>query len=187
MQTPLSSENLQVATLGGGCFWCLDPLFKDLTGVEKVEVGYAGGNTVLPTYQQVCTGATGHAEVVQITFDPQVISYDQLLEIFLTYHDPTKLNRQGADVGTQYRSIILYHDDGQKLAARRVIEKFEREKIWAGPIVTQVEPFGKFFKAEEYHQNYFERNPGQGYCRVIIAPKVTKFRQKFASKLKIRV
>lgn len=174
----------EVATLGGGCFWCLDPIFKDLGGVLKVEVGYSGGEIPFPDYKAVCTGNTGHAEVVQITFDPRVISFEEILEIFFTYHDPTTLNRQGADIGTQYRSIILYHNEEQRETARRVIDRFEREKVWTRPIVTQVEPFEVFYRAEEYHQDYFARNPGQGYCRVVIAPKVAKFRQKYASKLK---
>jgi len=174
----------EVATLGGGCFWCLDPIYRDLNGVVKVEVGYSGGTLPFPDYRSVCTGATGHAEVVQITFDPQAISFEEILEIFFTFHDPTTLNRQGADVGTQYRSIILYHSDRQSEIARRVIERFEREKVWPAPIVTRLEPFEMFYKAEEYHQDYFARNPGQGYCRVVIAPKVEKFRKKYASKLR---
>jgi peptide-methionine (S)-S-oxide reductase len=178
------NEHMEIATLGGGCFWCLDPLFNDLIGVQKVEVGYAGGRNKNPTYQQVCTGTTGHAEVVQITFDPRQITFEELLKIFFIYHDPTTLNRQGADIGTQYRSIILYHDENQKDVAKHVINSINQEKIWDRPVVTQLEPFIIFYKAEEYHQDYFARNPGQGYCRVVIAPKVTKFRQKYSQKLK---
>jgi peptide-methionine (S)-S-oxide reductase len=187
MMDPISltpANRLEVATLGGGCFWCLDPIFKEIKGVLKVEVGYSGGAVPFPDYKAVCTGNTGHAEVVQITFDPQAISYEEILEIFFTFHDPTTLNRQGADIGTQYRSIILYHNDTQRETARLVIDRFEQEKVWTEPIVTQVEPFEVFYKAEEYHQDYFVRNPGQGYCQVVIAPKVEKFRQKYALRLK---
>jgi peptide-methionine (S)-S-oxide reductase len=173
-----------IATLGGGCFWCLDPIYADLVGVEKVEAGYSGGETKDPTYQQICTGTTGHAEVVQVTFDPQVITYEEILKIFFTIHDPTTLNRQGADVGTQYRSVIFYHNAEQKETAERVIQEIEREGIWNNPIVTQIVPFEEFYVAEDYHQDYFTNNPGQGYCRVVIAPKVAKFRKNFAEKLK---
>ena len=177
-------DQQEMATLGGGCFWCLELIFKDLIGVESVEVGYAGGTVPNPGYQLVCTGTTGHAEVVQITFDPEVISFEDILEIFFTYHDPTTLNRQVADVGSQYRSIILYHDMAQKETARHVINKMEQSNIWNAPFVTQLQPYEVFYKAEEYHQNYFERNPEQGYCRIVIAPKVAKFRQRYASRLK---
>ncbi len=174
----------ELATLGGGCFWCLDPVFSDLIGVKSVVVGYAGGDKPDPTYKQVCDGTTGHAEVVQITFDPAQISYHSLLEIFFSVHDPTTLNRQGADVGTQYRSIILTHDEVQSAAARALIEEIERERIFSSHVVTQIEPLQTFYPAEDYHQRYFENNPGAGYCRVVIAPKLSKFRKTFAANLK---
>ncbi len=176
--------NSQIATLGGGCFWCLEAIYKDLKGVEKVVSGYSGGNKGNPSYQEVSRGNSGHAEVVQITFDSHVVSYDDLLKIFFTIHDPTTLNRQGADVGPQYRSVIYYHDQSQRESADRIIGEVAAEKIWADPIVTQIEPFEEFFTAEEYHQDYFKRNPDQGYCQVVIAPKVTKFRKSFAAQLK---
>jgi peptide-methionine (S)-S-oxide reductase len=172
------------ATLGGGCFWCLEPIYADLQGVESVSVGYAGGTTSDPTYEQVCSGMTGHAEVVQVTFDPQAISYRELLEIFFTIHDPTTLNRQGADVGTQYRSTIFYHSDEQKATAEQVIREIETEGLYDRLVVTEVAPLSIYYRAEEYHHNYFEKNPHQGYCRVVIAPKVAKFRGRFAAKLK---
>jgi peptide-methionine (S)-S-oxide reductase len=174
----------EIATLGGGCFWCLDPIYAELVGVEKVEAGYSGGEVKNPSYELICTGTTGHAEVVQVTFDPKIITYEEILKIFFTIHDPTTLNRQGADVGTQYRSVIFYHDETQKETAERVIQEIEREGIWHDPIVTQVLPLDVFYVAEDYHQDYFKNNPGQGYCRVVIAPKVAKFRQKYAEKLK---
>jgi len=174
----------ELATLGGGCFWCLDPVYSDLIGVESVVVGYAGGDKPDPTYKQVCDGTTGHAEVVQITFDPAQISYRSLLEIFFSVHDPTTLNRQGADVGTQYRSIILTHDEAQDATARALIEEIEREGIFSSPVVTQIEPLQTFYPAEDYHQSYFENNPGSGYCRAVIAPKVSKFCKTFAANLK---
>lgn len=177
-------ENLEVATLGGGCFWCLDPIFAELVGVENVVVGYSGGSVANPTYQQVSSKATGHAEVVQVTFDPDVISFEEILKIFFTYHDPTTLNRQGADVGPQYRSAIFYHDEVQKATAEQVIKEIEAEKIWPDPIVTEIVPFEEFFIAEEYHQDYFNQNPYQGYCQVVIAPKVAKFRKNYADQLK---
>lgn len=174
----------EIATLGGGCFWCLDPIYAELVGVEKVEAGYSGGEVKNPSYELICTGTTGHAEVVQVTFDPKIITYEEILKIFFTIHDPTTLNRQGADVGTQYRSVIFYHDETQKETAERVIQEIEREGIWHDPIVTQVLPLDVFYVAEDYHQDYFKNNPGQGYCRVVIAPKVAKFRQKYVEKLK---
>jgi peptide-methionine (S)-S-oxide reductase len=173
----------EIATLGGGCFWCLDPIFDELRGVEEVLVGYAGGHTPNPSYKLVCTGTSGHAEVVQINFDPEVISYKELLQIFFSVHDPTTSNRQGADIGPQYRSIILYHDNTQKATAEQVIQEIEAEGIWSAPIVTEVVPFSEFYIAEDYHQRYFEKNPGQGYCRVVIAPKVAKFRKLYQEKL----
>ena len=183
-QNQSTSQHKQVVTLGGGCFWCLEPLFDDLVGVEKVEVGYSGGSVENPTYQQVCTGTTGHAEVVQITFDPQVISLGEILQIFFTVHDPTTMNRQGADVGTQYRSIVLYRDDEQKETAEKVIKETEAAKIWEAPIVTQLLQFQAFYKAEDYHQGYFDANPQAAYCQAVIAPKVVKFRKRFAVRLK---
>ena len=178
------SKNLEVATLGGGCFWCLDPIFAELVGVENVVVGYSGGGEPNPTYQQVSSKTSGHAEVVQVTFDPGVIGFDQILRIFFTYHDPTTLNRQGADVGPQYRSAIFFHDEDQKVIAERVIKEIEAEKIWPDPIVTEITPFDEFYLAEEYHQEYFNRNLDQGYCRVVIAPKVLKFQKNYADQLK---
>jgi len=174
----------EIATLGGGCFWCLEAVYEQLRGVEKVVSGYAGGRAPNPSYQQVCTGTTGHAEVVQITHDPQVITFRELLEVFFTIHDPTTLNRQGGDVGTQYRSAIFYHDEGQRQAAEAVIREIEAAGIWDAPIVTEVTPLTDFFKAEDYHQEYFRHNPSQGYCRAVIAPKVAKFRQKYLDRLK---
>ena len=174
----------EVATLGGGCFWCLEAIYIDLKGVEKVVSGYAGGSQDNPSYQEVTRGTSGHAEVVQITYFPDEISYEDLLKIFFTIHDPTTLNRQGADVGSQYRSVIFYHDDSQGIMAEKVIAEVESEGIWPNPLVTQIEPFSEFFVAEEYHQEYFKRNPEQGYCQVVIAPKVVKFRKSFADRLK---
>ena len=171
-------------TLGGGCFWCVEAVFDELIGVEHVESGYAGGATVNPTYRDVCSGTTGHAEVTQITFDPQAISLKEILQIFFTVHDPTTLDRQGADVGTQYRSVIFYHSEEQKQTAEEVVKEITAEKLWDKPIVTQVVPFQTFYKAESYHQDYFANNPGQPYCQVVIAPKVVKFRKKFKERLK---
>ena len=179
-----SNEKFEVATLGGGCFWCLDPIFAELVGVENVVVGYSGGTLPNPTYQQVSSKTSGHAEVVQVTFDPEVIGFDEILRIFFTFHNPTTLNRQGADVGPQYRSAIFYHDENQKAIAKGVIQEIEAEKIWPDPIVTEITPFDKFYLAEEYHQDYFNRNPNQGYCQVVIAPKILKFRKKYADRLK---
>jgi len=177
-------KQVEVTTLAGGCFWCLEAVFDELKGVESVESGYSGGNVQNPTYAQVCDGDTGHAEVVQVTFDPQVISYKDLLTIFFTIHDPTTLNRQGNDVGTQYRSAIFHHDEEQKRVAEEVIREITAAGIWDAPIVTEVTPFDRFYIAEDYHQEYFKKNPFQGYCRVVIAPKVAKFRHKFADRLK---
>ena len=174
----------ETITLGGGCFWCLEAAYDQLEGVLDVVSGYAGGHKPNPDYKSVCSGKTGHAEVVQVTFDPQVISFKEILEIFFTIHDPTTLNRQGADVGTQYRSGIFYHTEEQKAIAEQVIAEFEAEKIWPNPIVTEVTALDEFYPAEEYHQEYFQRNPYQGYCQVVIAPKVGKFRKKFAHRLK---
>jgi peptide-methionine (S)-S-oxide reductase len=179
-----STGKKEVATLAGGCFWCLEAVYNDLRGVEKVVSGYSGGSVANPTYEEVCTGRTGHAEVIQITFDPQVISFKELLEVFFTIHDPTTLNRQGADHGTQYRSAIFYHSPEQKEVADKVIADITAAKIWNDPIVTEVTKLSAFYPAEEYHQRYYERNPNQGYCRMVIEPKVIKFRRHFMSKLK---
>jgi peptide-methionine (S)-S-oxide reductase len=173
-----------VATLGGGCFWCLEAVFEGLQGVEKVESGYTGGSVANPTYHQVCTGATGHAEVVQVAFDPAVVSFREILKVFFATHDPTTLNRQGADAGTQYRSAIFYHTPEQRQAAEQLIAELNTAKVWDAPIVTQVVPFEKFYRAEDYHQGYFRNNPYQGYCRAVVSPKVAKFRKQFAAKLK---
>jgi peptide-methionine (S)-S-oxide reductase len=177
-------KDFEVATLAGGCFWCLEAVYDELKGVESVESGYSGGQVPNPTYHEVCDGDTAHAEVVQVKFDPSVISYADLLHVFFTIHDPTTLNRQGNDVGTQYRSAIFYHDEEQKRVAEEVIREIEAQKLWTGPIVTEVTPFDKFYIAEAYHQEYFKHNRFQGYCRVVIAPKVAKFRQKFVDRLK---
>lgn len=177
-------ENREVATLAGGCFWCLDAVFKDLQGVEKVESGYSGGHLPDPSYQQVCMGTTGHAEVVQVTFDPRALTFKELLEVFFAIHDPTTLNRQGADVGTQYRSAIFYHTPEQKEIAEQVIAELNGSDIWDAPIVTELTSFTKFYPAEDYHQGYYEQNPNQPYCSVVIAPKVAKFRKKYLAKLK---
>ena len=175
---------LETATLGGGCFWCLEAVYDELRGVERVVSGYAGGHVPQPTYEQVCSGRTGHAEVVQVTFDPGVISYREILEVFFTIHDPTTLNRQGADVGTQYRSIIFYHSPEQEQAARQIIDETNASGIWQAPLVTQLEPLDRFYPAEGYHQNYFERNPYQPYCQIVIAPKVAKVRERYLARLK---
>ena len=174
----------ETATLAGGCFWCLEAAFQDLKGVEKVQSGYAGGHIANPSYEQVCTGTTGHAEVVQITFDPTVVSFDDLLHVFFTIHDPTTLNRQGEDVGTQYRSAIFYHTPEQKATAERVIRELEAEKVWDDPVVTELKPLDAFYPAEQYHRDYYRRNPTQGYCRAVIAPKVAKVRKLYFDKLK---
>ncbi|MGA7476539.1 MAG: peptide-methionine (S)-S-oxide reductase MsrA [Thermoplasmata archaeon] len=172
------------ATLGGGCFWCTEAILSELAGVSSVTSGYAGGTLSRPTYEQVCSGRTGHAEVVQVTFDPSVLSYHDLLTIFMTTHDPTSLNRQGNDVGTQYRSVIFFHSAAQRATAEQVIGELEAAQIWKRKIVTELGPFTEFFPAEEYHRDYFRRNPGSGYCHAIIAPKVSKFRKQFAARLK---
>jgi peptide-methionine (S)-S-oxide reductase len=175
---------MELATLGGGCFWCLEAVFEQLQGVEKVESGYAGGRTTNPTYHDVCSGATGHAEIVQVTFDPARLSYRDLLDVFFATHDPTTKNRQGADIGTQYRSAIFHHSPEQKAAAETRIAELNAEKIWPAPIVTEVVPFTTFYPAEGYHQGYYRGNPGQGYCMAVISPKVAKFRKRFVGKLK---
>jgi peptide-methionine (S)-S-oxide reductase len=178
------SGKREVATLGAGCFWCVEAVFLELKGVESVASGYAGGAAQSPTYEQVCTGTTGHAEVIQIIFDPEVISYGDLLEVFWRVHDPTTPNRQGADVGTQYRSLILYHDENQKRTAEESKRRAQEAGIWPDPIVTEIRPFTKFFEAEAYHQDFYGRNPTQPYCRMVIDPKLRKFRQAFLEKLK---
>ena len=177
-------DNREVATLAGGCFWCLEAVFEQLRGVENVESGYAGGQTENPTYRHVCGGETGHAEVAQITFDPAVTSYSDILDVFFATHDPTTLNRQGNDVGTQYRSAIFYHTPEQKQAAEAKIAELTAERLFPRPIVTEVVPLERFFKAEDYHQGYFRTNPAQPYCQYVISPKMAKFRKKFAHKLK---
>jgi peptide-methionine (S)-S-oxide reductase len=177
-------KNTQTATLAGGCFWCLEAVFTELKGVSKVASGFSGGTLVNPTYQQVCEQDTGHAEVVQMTFDPQVISYVDLLNVFFAIHDPTTLNRQGGDIGPQYRSVIFYHTPEQELTARQVISEINDQHLWDDPVVTQVLPFERFYMAEDYHQNYFANNTNQPYCRVVVAPKVAKFRKHFIDKLK---
>jgi len=172
----------EIATLAGGCFWCIEAVFDDLKGVSKVESGYSGGEVPNPSYEAVCTGNTGHAEVVQVSFDPEIISFGDLLRVFFSVHDPTTLNRQGADVGTQYRSAIFYHSDSQKESAARIIEEMAAK--WDNPIVTEITPFEKIYIAENYHQEYFSNNPNQPYCRAVVAPKVAKFRKEFVSGLK---
>jgi peptide-methionine (S)-S-oxide reductase len=184
MESNNGLSRTEIATLGGGCFWCLEAVYQELRGVEKVESGYSGGDVPNPTYRAVCSGTTGHAEVVQVTFDPGVISYKDILEVYFTIHDPTTLNRQGADVGTQYRSVIYYHDDEQRRVAEAVISDLETEGIWKDPIVTEVTPIDEFYIAEDYHQDYFLNNGYQPYCQVIIAPKVAKFRKQHLERLK---
>jgi peptide-methionine (S)-S-oxide reductase len=171
-------------TLGGGCFWCMETIYDQLQGVEDVVSGYSGGQTANPSYEQVCTGSTGHAEVVQIQFDPDVIGFEDILRVFFTVHDPTTLNRQGADVGTQYRSAIFYHTPEQKATAEQIIAELSAEGLWADPVVTEITAFETFYPAEGYHQEYFERNPNQGYCQMVIAPKVAKFRKQYLDRLK---
>ena len=178
------NTNLQTATLAGGCFWCLEAVFDEVKGVHGVESGYAGGQMDNPSYRDVCTGMTGHAEVVQIHFDPSVVSYRDLLNVFFAIHDPTTLNRQGADVGTQYRSAIFYHDEEQKKTAEELIEELNAQNIWDRPIVTEVTQLDKFYMAEDYHQEYFARNPYQPYCQAVVAPKVAKFRKHYLDMLK---
>lgn len=175
---------METATLGGGCFWCVEAVFDDLMGVTDVVSGYSGGPRPNPSYEQVCSGATGHAEVIQVKFDPAQISYREVLEVFFTVHDPTTLNRQGADSGTQYRSVIFTHSPEQKEIAEATIADLNAQQIWDKPIVTEVTPLEKFYAAEEYHQEYYRRNPSQGYCLAVVSPKVSKFRQKYASRLK---
>jgi peptide-methionine (S)-S-oxide reductase len=177
-------EKLETATLAAGCFWCVEAVFDDLKGVEDVESGYAGGHTENPTYRQVCDGNTGHAEVAQIKFDPSVISFKDVLRVFFSVHDPTTLNRQGNDIGTQYRSAVFYHNDEQKRDAEEVLKEISDEGVYDNPIVTEITPLNKFWPAEDYHQEYFANNPNQPYCQAVVSPKVKKFRQKFAGHLK---
>lgn len=179
-----NTSKLETATLGGGCFWCIEAIFQDVKGVEKIESGYSGGTTKYPAYQEVCSGTTGHAEVVQITFNPDVISYEQLLEVFWHVHDPTTLNRQGADIGTQYRSVIFYHNDNQKLTAENSKKKTEESGLWSDPIVTEISPYTEFYKAEDYHQDYYNNNREKSYCSYVIAPKVSKFYKEYGYLLK---
>ena len=173
----------EIATFGGGCFWCLDAAFRQLKGVQRCVSGYAGGKRPNPTYEQVCSGATGHAEVIQITFDPAILSYQDLLGAFFTIHDPTTKDRQGGDIGTQYRSVVFYHSAEQQAAAAAVIAELERQKVWDHPIVTEVVPYTVFYAAEEYHQDYFARNPNQPYCQAVVAPKVSKMRKAYFDRL----
>jgi peptide-methionine (S)-S-oxide reductase len=180
-------SNLQTATFGSGCFWCTEAIFERVKGVKSVESGYSGGNVANPTYEAVCTGKTGHAEVIQIIYDPKIVSYDELLEIFWKTHDPTTLNRQGADVGTQYRSVVFYHNEEQKQKAESYKIKLNKAEIWEDPIVTEISSLKKFYSAEKYHQDYYEQNQNQGYCSFVITPKIEKFEKVFKDKLKINV
>lgn len=176
--------DIQTATFGGGCFWCLEPVFADLKGVASAVPGYSGGHRPDPSYEEVCSGTTGHAESVQITFDPDEISYRDLIEVFFAVHDPTTLNRQGEDIGTQYRSVVFYHGEEQQQEAQAVIAGLSRDASWQGPsVVTDLVPFEVFYPAEEYHRDYFNRNPGKGYCRIVIAPKLQKFRKRFSARI----
>ena len=177
-------NNTELATFGAGCFWCVEAIFSDLKGVESVVSGYSGGDVQDPTYEQVCSGNTGHAEVIQIKFDPDIISYTDLLQVFWETHDPTTLNRQGNDVGTQYRSVIFYHSEIQKKLAEQYKKQLNDGNTWSKPIVTEIKPFTKFYKAEGYHQDYFTLNPNKPYCSLVIAPKVEKFKKQFSDKLK---
>ena len=183
MENISPSSDREVATFGGGCFWCLDAAYRQLRGVTRVESGYAGGRVANPSYESVCSGRTGHAEVVRVEFDPGVVTYRDLLGVFFTIHDPTTLNRQGADVGTQYRSVIFYHSPEQKAAAEELMAEFERQGTWEDPIVTELRPAEAFFPAEPYHQDFYAKNPGQFYCQAVVAPKVAKVRKEFMSKL----
>jgi len=183
-QQPSTSSTKEIATLGGGCFWCLEAVYDEVNGVERVESGYAGGVMSHPSYEAVCSGTTGHAEVVQVTFDPQIISFKEILEIFFAIHDPTTLNRQGADVGTQYRSAIFYHTPEQQAIAAQVIAELTVAELWKSPIVTEVVPLAAFYRGEDYHQGFFQQHPEQLYCQFVISPKISKFRKAFLAKLK---
>lgn len=180
----MTENHLEFATLGGGCFWCLEAVFEHLNGVGSAVSGYCGGDMVDPEYHHVCSGSTGHAEVVRLAFDPAIVSYEELLEVFFTIHDPTTPNRQGNDVGTQYRSAIFYHSEAQRETALSLIRRLEGEKCWDASVVTEVLPVAPFYAAEDYHQHYFRKNPDQGYCQLVVAPKVSKFRKKFSSRIK---
>ena len=177
-------SSMEQITLGAGCFWCVEAVFERIQGVHKVESGYSGGETKDPTYKEICTGKTGHAEVVQLTYDPKIVALETILEVFFKTHDPTTLNRQGADVGTQYRSAIFFHSQSQKQVALKVKEALDEAKLWENPIVTEITAFSTFYRAENYHQNYYELNPNQGYCRVVIAPKIEKLEKVFKDLLK---
>jgi peptide-methionine (S)-S-oxide reductase len=183
-RTSSQPQDRETATLAGGCFWCLEAIYDELRGVEDVVSGYSGGNVPNPSYEMVCTGTTGHAEAVQITFNSKAISFKQILQVFFTIHDPTTLNRQGPDAGTQYRSAIFYHSPEQKAIAEQLIAELEASRVWDHPIVTKVTPFERFYPAEGYHQEYFKRNPDQAYCRIVILPKVAKFRKRYLDELK---
>ncbi|MGV8137581.1 MAG: peptide-methionine (S)-S-oxide reductase MsrA [Mangrovibacterium sp.] len=183
-QSKSKPANMEFATLGGGCFWCTEAIYKELKGVVSVTSGYSGGDVVNPSYREVCTGRTGHAEVIEIEFDPSVISFSELLEVFFSTHDPTTLNRQGGDVGTQYRSVIFYHNPEQKKTADSVIDHLNQDSVFGKPVVTEVVKWKNFFPAEDYHQDYFENNPLQSYCQVVIVPKIEKFRKIFSDRLK---
>ena len=179
----IDNKTMEKTTLGGGCFWCLEAVFADLKGIEKIESGYSGGQQDNPTYEQVCTGSTGHAEVVQITFDPNLISFQDILAVFFDIHDPTTLNRQGNDIGTQYRSVIFHHSERQRDIANTLTKELEKSQIWEKQIVTEISPLVKFYKAEKYHQNYFKLNASQPYCKIIIEPKIAKFKEKYSTRL----
>ena len=178
------AQQLETATLAGGCFWCTEAVYKELKGVSDIKPGYSGGHVKNPSYREVCNGTTGHAEVIQLTFDPAVVSFSEILEVFFMTHDPTTLNRQGNDVGTQYRSAVFYHNEDQKQTAEKVIRLFEQEKVYDKPIVTEVTAFDKFYVAEDYHFNYFARNKNEPYCQYVVAPKVEKFKKIFKEKMK---
>lgn len=184
MQTSPSSAKSEVAIVGGGCFWCIEPVFDELKGVESVESGYCGGKVENPSYKQICTGSTGHAEVIRVTFDPSVLTFRDLLGVFFAMHDPTTLNRQGHDVGTQYRSVVFCQSAQQKAEATRLIEELNKAGLWANPIVTEIADAQPFYLAEDYHQEYFRHNPNQPYCQAVVAPKLAKFRQKYLERLK---
>ena len=179
----MRQELTEIITLGGGCFWCIEAIYKDVKGVIKVESGYSGGLKINPTYEEVCTGNTGHAEVVQISFNPQIISFERILEFFFSIHDPTQLNRQGVDIGTQYRSVIFYHTEKQRKIVDHRIKKLEKSEIWKNNIVTEISKLGTFYSAEDYHQDYYSKNPNQRYCQMVIAPKIVKFRLKYGDSL----
>jgi peptide-methionine (S)-S-oxide reductase len=185
IQSPIENKNLEVATLAGGCFWCTEAAFSIIKGVEKIEPGYTGGTVPNPTYEEVSTGTTGHAEAAQIFFDPTIISYKEILEIFFTMHDPTSLNRQGADVGTQYRSAIFYHSPEQKATAEKLIAELNAEGIWNKPTVTTLEPLKVFYNAETYHKDYYKKHPKEPYCQAVIAPKIAKLQHRFIDKIKV--